>query len=50
MLGQFIAEWKLNNSNQAEVVQIPVNDISQGTYILKVKTSTGNAAKKVIIQ
>ncbi len=50
MLGQFIAEWKLNDSNQVEVVQIPVNDISQGTYIIKVKTSSGNVTKKVIIQ
>jgi hypothetical protein len=50
MLGQFIAEWKLNDSNQVDVVQIPVNDISQGTYIIKVKTSTGYVAKKVNIQ
>ena len=50
ILGQFITECKLDDSNQSHVVQIPVNNIIQGTYILKVKTSTGYVAKKVIIQ
>jgi hypothetical protein len=49
MLGQFIVEWKLNESNQDQFVEIPVNDISQGTYILKINTSNGNVGKKVII-
>ena len=50
ILGQFMVEWKLNDSNQVEVVQIPINNISQGTYILQVKTNTGNVVTKVMIQ
>lgn len=50
LLGQFLVEWNVNDSTQTQFVQIPINDISQGTYILKVKTTTGYVTKKVLVR
>ena len=51
LLGQFIAEWNVDDTNQLQTIQIPLSDmISQGTYILKVKTSIGDLNKNVIVQ
>ncbi|AWI27108.1 choice-of-anchor D domain-containing protein [Flavobacterium pallidum] len=49
VLGQQIAIWDVKNENQ-ENIQIPVKNISSGTYIVKVKTTTGSVSKKIIIR
>ncbi len=46
--GQAIATWKIENQNQQNI-QIPVNSISSGVYIAKLKTTTGELSKKIII-
>jgi len=49
MLGQFVTTWQINSDNQ-NLIQIPVNTISNGAYILKIKTTIGDLSKKVVIQ
>jgi hypothetical protein len=48
MLGQSIRTWDVKNENQSKI-QIPVNNVSTGTYIVKVHTSKGDISKKIII-
>ena len=48
MLGQSIRTWEVKNNNQSKI-QIPVNNVSTGTYIVKVHTSKGDISKKIII-
>ena len=48
MLGQSIRTWDVKNNNQSKI-QIPVNNVSTGTYIVKVHTSKGDISKKIII-
>jgi len=49
MLGQSIKSWDVKNDTQVKI-QIPINNISTGTYIVKVHTSKGDISKKIIIQ
>ncbi|WP_298151811.1 choice-of-anchor D domain-containing protein [Flavobacterium sp.] len=49
ILGQQIAAWNIENENQQNI-QFPIKGYSAGTYIVKVKTSTGSLAKKIIIR
>ena len=46
LLGQRIASWDVENQTN---LQIPIQKISQGTYIVKVKTSNGVTSSKIII-
>lgn len=46
--GQTIANWKIENKDQQNI-QIPINAISSGVYIAKLKTSSGELNKKIII-
>lgn len=46
LLGQMIANWDVENSTN---IQIPFQKISQGTYIVKVKTSNRVISKKIIM-
>ncbi|MGK4567300.1 T9SS type A sorting domain-containing protein [Flavobacterium sp. 3HN19-14] len=49
MIGQQINNWDLTNENQQRI-EIPINGISAGTYIFRIKTNNGNIAKKVVIK
>ena len=46
--GQSIANWKIENQDQQNI-QIPINSISSGVYVAKLKTTTGELSKKIII-
>ncbi|HQE35189.1 MAG TPA: T9SS type A sorting domain-containing protein, partial [Flavobacterium alvei] len=46
--GQSIANWKIENQDQQNI-QISINTISSGIYIAKLKTTTGELSKKIII-
>lgn len=47
ILGQIIKTWDVTNENQTEI-NIPVEQISSGTYIVKTETNKGNYSKKII--
>jgi hypothetical protein len=49
MLGQSISSWKIENQDQHNI-QIRINSISSGVYVVKLKTTTGEMSKKIIIQ
>lgn len=49
MLGQNIKTWQIENTTGNEI-QIPVSNISTGTYIVKVLTSKGDLTQKIIIK
>jgi hypothetical protein len=49
MLGQNIKTWSIENTT-GNKIQIPVSNISTGTYIVKVMTSKGDLTKKIIIK
>mgnify|MGYP000617861410 CR=1 FL=1 len=49
MLGQNIKTWSVENTT-GNKIQIPVTNISTGTYIVKVMTSKGDLTKKIIIK
>jgi hypothetical protein len=49
ILGQSISSWKIENQDQQNI-QIPINSISPGVYVAKLKTTTGELSKKIIIQ
>ncbi len=49
IIGQQVAEWDRLEIQMDEVIRIPVNDIAEGTYILKIKTHTGTINKKILI-
>jgi len=46
LLGQLIAHWDVENKIN---IQIPVRNVSQGTYMVKVKTSNRDVSTKIII-
>jgi len=46
LLGQLIANWDIENKTN---IQIPLQKKSQGTYIVKVKTSNGYVSTKILI-
>jgi len=47
LLGQEVISWEIKNPS--ETIRIPVKRISEGAYIVKVKTDSGMINKKVII-
>jgi hypothetical protein len=47
--GQSIANWKIENQDQQNI-QIPINSISAGVYVVKLKTTTGEISKKLIVK
>ncbi|HWR94278.1 MAG TPA: LamG-like jellyroll fold domain-containing protein, partial [Flavobacterium sp.] len=49
MLGQIVSSWDVKTENQSNI-QIPVKNVSTGTYIIKVTTTSGDISKKVIVQ
>ena len=51
LLGQTIKSWKTANmlNISSNEFKIPVKNISEGNYIIKVETSTGTINKKIIV-
>jgi len=49
ILGQSISSWDIKNENQSKI-EIPVTNVSSGTYIVKVHTTKGDVNKKIIIK
>ena len=47
MLGQLVNEFDVKDQNQQNI-QVPIRDLSTGTYIVKVKTDKGDTSKKII--
>ena len=48
ILGQSIRSWDVKDADQKKI-QIPVGNISTGTYIVKVHTTKGDLSTKIII-
>jgi len=48
ILGQSLSAWNVKNEDQTKL-QIPVGNLSSGTYIVKVQTTKGHISKKIII-
>ncbi len=49
MLGQQVSNWEVTKQTQSKI-EIPVQNISTGTYIVRVLTDKGELSKKVIIK
>lgn len=50
ILGQSISTWDVKNKNQTKI-EIPVtNNLSTGTYIVRLQTTNGDVSKKIIIK
>ncbi|MCG2610543.1 T9SS type A sorting domain-containing protein [Flavobacterium sp. SM15] len=49
ILGQSVGKWEVTDQQQQNI-QIPVEHVRSGAYIVKLKTSTGSLSKKIIIQ
>jgi hypothetical protein len=47
--GKLIAKWEIKNQDQKNI-QTPIDSISSGVYIVKLKTTTGELSKKIIVQ
>jgi hypothetical protein len=50
LLGQVISSWDVSNENQSALIKVLVRDLSTGTYVVRLKTSEGVLAKKIIIK
>ena len=48
ILGQEIKQWKFN-ANSSKKVTLPIGKLSKAIYIVKVKTTTGEVSKKMLI-
>jgi hypothetical protein len=46
--GQKISYWDVEDSGQTNI-QIPINNMSSGIYIVKVNTTKGESSKKIIV-
>ncbi len=49
VLGQQVSVWNVENQNQ-ENIQLPIKNLSSGTYIANIKTTKGSISKKIIIK
>lgn len=49
IIGQFIVNWDVENEEQQKI-QIPIQNLSSGTYIAKIQTSNGFISKKIIVK
>ena len=50
LLGQSISTWDVSKENQSALIKVLVRDLSAGTYVVRLKTSEGIIAKKIIIK
>ena len=48
LLGQSISNWDVANEDQQNI-QLPIQNLSSGTYIAKLKTDKGERSKKIIL-
>ena len=48
--GQAVKSWNMTNMTFGQEFKIPVKDVSEGNYIIKVETSTNSYNKKMIIK
>lgn len=46
--GQNIAVWDIKDLEQTNI-ELPIKNISSGVYIVKIKTTTGESTKKIIV-
>lgn len=46
MLGQEISKWEISDSSE-ELIRIPVVNLADGAYIVKIKTDKGDISKKI---
>lgn len=49
IIGQHIANWDVENEDQRNI-RIPIQNLSSGTYIVKINTSNGFISKKIIVK
>jgi len=49
MLGQLVNHWNVANELQTKI-NIPVANLSSGTYIIKIHTAKGDLTKKIVIR
>ena len=49
VLGKKVKHWKNLKSNSQGTLKVPVSNISEGTYIVSVKTKAGITNKRLII-
>ncbi len=49
ILGQEIATWKTSTMDQS-AIELPVRNISVGTYLVKISTSKGDFTKKIVVK
>ncbi|QBZ98933.1 choice-of-anchor D domain-containing protein [Flavobacterium sangjuense] len=49
MVGQNMMNWTASKQNQ-KLIQLPVSELSTGTYIVKVNTDKGIVTKKILIK
>ena len=49
LLGQAVANWDIENQEQQDI-QIPIQNVTKGTYIVKIKTNKNIRSKKISIQ
>jgi hypothetical protein len=47
LLGQKVADWSLENQSATEM-HLPVNNVSTGTYIVKIATDKGDISEKIL--
>jgi hypothetical protein len=50
MAGQTVASWNATNLPLSDKIRIPVKNLSDGNYIIKVETKETTYNKKVIIK
>ncbi len=49
LLGQAIGTWNVEDDQSQLNIQLPIKNISTGTYIVKIKTTKGDTSRKIII-
>ncbi len=49
MLGQRIITWDVSDMDQSTALRIPVTDLAEGNYIIKLVSVDGTISKKVIV-
>jgi len=47
LLGQSVGTFDVKDQNQQNI-QLPIKDLSSGTYIVKVKTDKGETTRKIV--
>lgn len=50
ILGQIENSWNILNTNSSYEFKIPVNNVSNGVYIIRVETNKNSINKKVLVQ